>query len=147
MYGGHLGLFYISLSYSSHWDNMFCMTYLFYTLIRIKCTYYVFYAFEIWVHRHFRWRFITVLTYNPTDFMFIYINHDPKILRHYAETLVFVMFSRQGNRPGIYLKLSAIPTHTTPYHTMPCHAMPYHTIPYHALELVFKTIGHPSGLV
>ena len=63
----------------------------------IKCTSMFSMYLKSGDHRHFNRRFITVLTYNPTVFMFVYIN---------AGIRIFVMFSRQGNMSGLYLIIS-----------------------------------------
>ena len=58
--------------------------------------------FHSYVVRHFHLRFITVLTWNPVVYIFVYVTDTPKLYKKYAETWVFVMFSGQWPPGKIY---------------------------------------------
>ena len=45
---------------------------------------------------YFHWRFIAVLTRNPTVFMFVYISDAPKLWWQYSETWNFYAFRAVG---------------------------------------------------
>ena len=105
MFWENLGLFRRAIS-PLKWCKMVRMGDLAYTFIRIKFTNSISMRLQYWVHRHFPWRFIAVLTKNPIVFMVVYINDDPNSGGNIQKNEYLRRFrgsSRQENISGFYL--------------------------------------------